>query len=130
MGSDFERRLRAVERRLNAKQPSGTMPPGAPLRVVVAHGALPPGDPLWGVAGPHEWLREPGEDLDAFADRAAAAARELREPLLILGGLPTTQAQNDMALAAYDAWLLTDDGVPPCDPAWSAPARPRLGSGD
>jgi hypothetical protein len=39
---------------------------------------------------------------------------------LVLGGLPSTQAQNDMALAAYDAWLLTDDGVPPEETSWSS----------
>lgn len=111
MSNEFIRRLEALERRMNAEQPS-SVPPGAPLRVVIVHGGLPPGEPLWGVAGPHEWLREPEEDLDAFAHRAAAVARELREPLLVLGGLPTTRAQNELALAAYDAWLQTDDGVP------------------
>jgi hypothetical protein len=114
---DLERRIAALERRLNAEQPSGT----SPLRVVIVHGMLPPGEPLWGVAGTHEWLRDPGEDLDAFTDRAAAAAIELREPFLVLGGLPSTQAQKDLALAAYDAWLLTDDGVPPCEPSRGVP---------
>jgi hypothetical protein len=82
---------------------------------------LPPGEPLWAVAGPHEWLREPGEDLDAFADRVRAAALELKEPLLVIGGLPSSEAQNALALAAYDAWLLTDDGVPPCEPSRGVP---------
>src|SRR5215475_15921200 len=128
MTNELIRRLEALERRLNAERPSGTLPPGASLRVVIVHGGLPPGEPLWGVAGPHEWLREPGEDLDAFADRARAAALELREPLLVLGGLPPTQAQNDMALAAYDAWLLTDDGAPPEETRRFTPRRSPLGS--
>ena len=123
MTNELIRRLEALERRMNAEQPSGTLPPGGPLRVVIVRGALPPGEPLWAVAGSHEWLRERGEDLDAFADRAAAAARELKERLLAIGGLPSTRAQNDIALAAYDAWLQTDDGVPP----ETAPGRPRLG---
>src|SRR5882724_6702458 len=101
MTNELARRLEALEKRMNAEL-SG-LPPGSPLRVVVIHGCLPPGDPLWGNAGSHEWLREPGEDLDAFADRAAAAARELGEQLLMLGGLPSTQAQNDVAMAAYEA---------------------------
>jgi hypothetical protein len=60
-----------------------------------------------------ETTREPGEDLDAFADRAASAEKELNEALLVLGDLPTPQAQHELALTAYDVWLQTDDGVPP-----------------
>jgi len=115
------RRLEALERRMNAEQPSGTLPPGGPLRVVIVSGCLPPGEPLWGAAGSHEWLRGPGEDLDAFADRAAAAAREAGEPLLVIGGLPSSSAQHEVAMAAYDAWLLTDDGVPPEETGWIRP---------
>jgi hypothetical protein len=118
--NELTRRLDVLERRMNAELP-GTLPPGGPLRVVIIHGTLPPGEPLWGTAGPHEWLREPGEDLDAFADRVAAAAREAGERLLVLGGLPQTQAQQDAAMAAYDAWLLTDSGVPPEETSWSRP---------
>ncbi|MCP1844503.1 hypothetical protein ACVIHI_002575 [Bradyrhizobium sp. USDA 4524] len=117
MTSELIRRLEALERRMNAERPSDTLPRGGPLRVVIIHGCLPPGEPLFAAAGEHEWLREPGEDLDAFADRARAAALELKEPLLVIGGLPATQAQQDLAMAAYDAWLLTDDGVPPCEPS-------------
>ncbi|MET4483712.1 hypothetical protein [Bradyrhizobium sp. F1.13.3] len=113
MSNELSRRLEALERRLNAEQP---LRPGAPLKVVVVYGGLPPGVPLWAVAGAHEWFPDPGEELEAFAERAAAAARALKETLLVLGGLPKTQAQNDVALAAYDAWLLTDDGVPPVEP--------------
>ena len=76
---------------------------------------LPPGDPLFATAGAHEWLRSPDESLDDFADRARAAALELKELLMVIGGLPQTRAQQDTAMAAYDAWLLTADGVPPCE---------------
>jgi hypothetical protein len=122
------RRMEALERRMNAEQPSGTLPPGAQLRVVILYGVLPPGEPLFASAGAHEWLRDPGEDIEAFADRAAAAARELKEGLLVIGGLPQTQAQNDMAQAAYAEWLLTDDGVPPVTS--HAPPISRLGFRD
>jgi hypothetical protein len=122
--SEITRRLEALERRMNAELPSG-LPPGGPLRVVVIHGCLPPGIPLWAVAGPYEWMREPGEDLDAFADRAAAAARDAGEQVLVLGGLPQTQAQQDVAMAAYDLWAASDDGVPPCER--SGRSRPSRG---
>jgi hypothetical protein len=77
---------------------------------------------MFGMAGEHQWIRghEPTEDLDAFANRAAAAARELKEQRLVLGGLPVTQEQQDRAMLAYDEWLLTDDGVPPCEPSRGA----------
>jgi hypothetical protein len=107
-------RLEALERRMNIEQASD-MPIAAPLRVVVIHGCLPPGLPLFAAAGAHEWLREPQEDLDRFADRATLAAREAGETLLVIGGLPKSEAQHAAAMAAYDAWLLTDDGVPPCE---------------
>ncbi|MCK1507564.1 hypothetical protein [Bradyrhizobium sp. 18] len=114
MSNELTRRLEALERRLNASEHRGGT--SQPLRVVIVYGCLPPGLPLWATAGSHEWFPDPGEELEAFAVRAAAAARALKEPLLVLGGLPKTQAQNDVALAAYDAWLLTDDGVPPVEP--------------
>jgi hypothetical protein len=124
MTNELTRRLEALERRMNAELPSGTLPPGGPLKVVVVFGCLPPGLPQFASAGQHKWIRGAAEDLDAFADRAAAAARELKEPLLVIGGLPSTQAQQDVAMAAYDAWLLTDDGVPPEET--SGPRRSRL----
>jgi hypothetical protein len=125
MTNELVHRLETLERRMNAQRPSGPLPPGGPLRVVVVIGCLPPGDPLFAIAGPLEWLREPGEDLDAFADRAAAGAREAGESLLTIGGLPVTQAQHDAAMVAYDAWLLTDDGVPPCEPSRGIPVTAR-----
>jgi hypothetical protein len=121
MTSELTRRLEALERRMNADRPAGTLPAGASLRVVIVHGALPPGEPLFAMAGAHQWIRNPGEELDLFADRAAAAARELKEPLLVIGGLPSTQEQQDVAQAAHAAWLLTDDGVPPAETSWSRP---------
>jgi hypothetical protein len=121
MTNDLERRLEALSRRLNADRPAGTLPDA--FQAVVIFGGLPPGEPLFAVAGEHEWLREwPVESLDPFADRAVAGARELKESLLVIGGLPTSQAQQDVAQAAHAAWLLTDDGVPPCEPSRGVPS--------
>lgn len=118
MSNELQRRLEALEKKMNSSEHRGGS--SQPLKVVVVYGCLPPGIPLWATVGSHEWFPDPGEELEAFAERAAAAARELKEPLLILGGLPKTEAQKDVALAAYDAWLLTDDGVPPCEPSRGA----------
>ena len=121
MTNDLERRLEALQRRLNADRPSCTTAGGALLCVVV-HGCLPPGVPLFAMAGEHEWLRGTDEDLDAFADRAAAGAREAGEQRLVLGGLPRSQAQHEVAQAAHAAWLLTDDGVPPMEESRGLPS--------
>jgi hypothetical protein len=125
MTNELTRRLEALERRLNADRPSGLLPPGGPLRVTTISGCLPPGEPLFAVAGALEWLREPGEGLDAFADRARAGALAAGEALLTIGGLPVNQVQQDLALAAYDAWALTDDGVPPCEQPRGLPVIAR-----
>ncbi|MDH2353479.1 hypothetical protein QCM80_22860 [Bradyrhizobium sp. SSUT112] len=118
--NELQRRLEALERRLNSSEHRGES--SQPLRVVVVYGCLPPGIPLWATAGSHEWFPDAGEGLEAFGKRAAAAARALKETLLVLGGLPSTQTQTDVALAAYDAWLLTDDGVPPVERGRGLPA--------
>jgi hypothetical protein len=121
------RRLDALERRLNADRATGTLPTGISLLCVVIEGGLPSisGEPLFAMAGAHQWIRSEGEGLDAFADRARAGAREAKEALLIIGGLPRTQEQQDVAMVAFDAWLETDDGIPPI---WTGPQpSSRLG---
>jgi hypothetical protein len=121
MTNDLERRLEALQRRLNTDRPAGTTAGGALLCVVI-HGCLPPGVPLFAAAGEHEWLRGDDEDLDAFADRAKAGAREAGEQRLVLGGLPRSRAQHEVAQAAHAAWLLTDDGVPPMEESRGLPS--------
>jgi hypothetical protein len=118
---EMKRRLEALQRRLNADRPAGTAAHGV-LLCVVTHGCLPPGVPLFAMAGEHEWLRGPEEDLDAFADRAKAGAREAGEQRLVLGGLPRSPAQHEVAQAAHAAWLLTDDGVPPMEESRGVPS--------
>jgi hypothetical protein len=111
--NDISRRLRALEKRMNAERPAGTLPAGVEFSIVCIEGGLPPGHPLFAMAGRHEWMREPGEDLLAFSERTARAALAVNEMALVIGGLPSTDRQHDVAMAAYEAWLLTDDGVPP-----------------
>jgi hypothetical protein len=115
MSTDLSKRLEQLERRMNEERPAGTMADGISLLVVVIHGALPPGEPLFANAGAHQWLRGPAEGLDEFADRARAGARELKETLLVVGGLPVTEEQNEAALRAYDIWAASDDGIPPVE---------------
>jgi hypothetical protein len=77
----IEKRLRAVEQRINAKSGSAS---GA-FRIVIVEGGL--GEILWSYAGELKWRREPGEELDAFIERSAIAAREAGERSLVIGGL-------------------------------------------
>lgn len=125
MASELMRRLKKLQARMNAERAAGTMPPGTTFLCIVISGGMPSisGEPLFAMAGGLQWIRSEGEGLDAFADRAWDGAREAKEPLLLIGGLPKTQEQQDVAMAAYQAWLLTDDGVPPCETR-AAPISP------
>ena len=127
MASELMRRLRRLQASLNAERAAGTLPTGISLLCVVIEGGLPSisGEPLFAMAGAHQWIRSEGEGLDAFADRARAGAQEAKEPLLIIGGLPKTQEQQDVAMAAFDLWAASDDGIPPI---WTGPQpSSRLG---
>jgi hypothetical protein len=111
---EMMRRLEALERKLNAERPAGVTGPG--LRAVVIYGCLPPGVPLWATAGDgeHEWIRDEGEELDAFCDKVMAHARQLEDvSLVVFGGLPTSEAQHTVAMAAYDAWSASPEGNAP-----------------
>jgi hypothetical protein len=77
----IEKRLRAVEQRINAKPGSAS----CAFRIVIIEGGL--GEILWSYAGELKWRREPGEELDTFFERSANAAREAGEPFLVIGGL-------------------------------------------
>jgi hypothetical protein len=72
--TDISRRLEALERRMNSERPSGTLPADVEFSIVCVEGGLLPDDPLFAMAGGHEWFRESGEDLLAFAERTARAA--------------------------------------------------------
>jgi hypothetical protein len=116
---EMARRLEALSHRINAELPAGMM--ASEFQAVVIFGGLPPGEPMFATAGGHEWLREwPLEELGDFADRAVAGARELKERLLVIGGLPRNDAQQDLAMAAHRAWELTDSGVPPMEDSLGA----------
>ena len=119
MSEALLKRLEALEKRMNEDQPSR---PGAPMMVVIVTGCLPPGEPLFANAGSNQWLRLPDESIEDFADRAARGAREAGASLLTVGGLPHTEEQNSAALAAYDLWAASDDGIPLCEPSRGIPA--------
>jgi hypothetical protein len=122
--SELSRRLAALEAKMNSSE-YWHGKPGDPLHVVVVHGCLPPGEPLFATAGALEWIRKSDEELEAFAHRCAQEALEHGERLLVIGGLPASQAQHDVAMAAYDRWAASDDGIPPVEVR--GPAYSRLG---
>jgi hypothetical protein len=80
MSRKFERRLAALELRLNASAP-GTM-------AIVVRGGLGPGvAPIASFSGRH-WDAAPGEPPEAFRARAKAAAEAEGAPFIVFGGLP------------------------------------------
>jgi hypothetical protein len=103
-----------LQKRMADDRAAGILPAG--LQCVVITGALPSlRGPLYAVAGEMECLRGSDEDLDPFCNRAAREAAQDGQRLMVIGGFPSTQAQQDMAMAAYDDWLASDSEVPPCE---------------
>jgi hypothetical protein len=130
MTSELARRLEALERRMNTEQPSGALPPGGPLRVVIVSGGLVPLPAIASDDTGHEWIRDvaAGESVEDFADRAARESRGHGARLCTIGGMGAdTPLQVEALRAAWDEYMLTEySDVPPCQTAWAAP-RSRLG---
>lgn len=80
--SDFERRIRAIEQRLN-----GTSDGGRPaFQIVLIEGCLPMPIKI-ATAGALRFERQEGESEDSFVERAALVAKEAGERSLVVGGL-------------------------------------------
>jgi hypothetical protein len=120
---EMERRLKQLERKINAARPSGS----SALRIILVGGCFtPPGAvPAFANCGPLWWLRNPDEELLAFARRCVLEVPPGETDNLILGGLPRNAEQYHRAMMAYDLWLASENGVPPMETR--PPARSRLG---
>jgi hypothetical protein len=91
----IERRLAAVERRLN--------PPVPTIQEIMILGGLPGSDdPTFATAGQIRWERAPAETLPAFRARAVAAATAAGETYIVIGGLPCAQREHQCAAARRD----------------------------
>jgi len=109
---DFERRLRAIEARLNAERP----PDRPPLTIVTIEGGLPR-EIFHAVAGGHTWTRDlPHETLEVFVERCAIEAHDLGEHLLTIGGLGGPMPEK---LEDFLATLHFDDVPPVTSPGHS-----------
>ncbi|TCU75299.1 hypothetical protein EDE08_103519 [Bradyrhizobium sp. R2.2-H] len=110
MTKKIEARLAAVQRKLNAKH----HPTDNTFRILIVHGGLP-GPIDWAYGGAHRWRREPGEELEAFTERAAAAAIGVGERALNVGGLP--RSDELAGFSSFEEWWSTIaphyDDVPP-----------------
>lgn len=113
MTKKIEARLAAVERKLSAKH----HPTDKAFRILFIEGGLP-GPINWAYAGAHRWQREPGEELEAFAKRAATAAYAAGEMALTVGGLPRSDELE--GFNSFEEWWSTIaphyDDVPPEQP--------------
>ncbi len=113
--NDLERRIAAIEARLNMQRTKDGTPP---FRILRFEGGLP-GPINWAYAGEHRWQRnaDAGEDLEAFVHRAAIAAITAGETSMNVGGLPRSDE-----LAHYktfeELWAVIGvdyPEVPPCE---------------
>jgi hypothetical protein len=122
MSGDFERRLKALEDKLNIVR----RPSGLGFKILHVGGCFtPPGEiPAFANCGALWWLRNPDEELEAFATRCANDVPAGESEDLIIGSLPRNEEQFAHAMVAYDRWLATDGGVPPCE---EGPIRQRRG---
>jgi hypothetical protein len=122
---DFQRRLAAVERKLNGDG-NGTNPP---FRILRIEGGLP-GPINWSYAGQHQWKREPAEELEAFVERTAQAARAAGETSLIVGGLPRSDELDEFK--TFEEWWATIapdyPDVPPEEAPGFVPRRSPFGA--
>jgi hypothetical protein len=100
--NNLRRRIELLERKINGDGGVNAATPR--FRILLIEGGLP-GPINWAYAGTHRWKREAGEDLEAFAERAALAAKALNETSLIVGGLPRS---DEMAgFATFEEWWAT-----------------------
>jgi hypothetical protein len=93
MGGDFERRIAAIEKKLNATLSSA-------FRILLIEACLP-GGPWSACAGSHRWRRQVGETVEQFAERCAQDALAAGEASLTVGGLPT-ETLEEMGFANFE----------------------------
>jgi hypothetical protein len=123
--NELIRRLEALERRVNAEQPSGMLPPDDPFQVVVVYGGLTPFPVVASDDTGHEWIRDVagGETIEDFAQRSAHESHGHGARLCTIGDMGRQTPLQVAALrAAWDEYMATDyPDVPPIEE--SAPAR-------
>jgi hypothetical protein len=73
----------------------------ASARIVIVEGGL--GEILWSYAGELKWRREPGEEMDAFVERSASAARNAGELNLLVGGLGGPEEMEEFP--DFESWF-------------------------
>lgn len=99
--SDLEKRVAAIEHKLNLQRTPDGKPP---FRILLIEGGLP-GPINWAYAGESRWERDDGEELEAFIQRTAQAALAAGETRLNVGGLP--RGGELAKFASFDEWWAT-----------------------
>lgn len=122
---EHERELERMRKFLRNK--FGIRPDGGPMAIEI-FGGLPPGTPVFmALDTQQEWIRDyPNETLSDFSTRVCREAGGAGVRRLIIGGLPSTDAQSAAAKAAMD-WFYEHeaDDVPPMEAPGFVPRPPR-----
>ncbi|MET4801413.1 hypothetical protein [Bradyrhizobium sp. LB11.1] len=112
--SDIEKRLAAIERKLNMRLAPDGKPP---FRILLIEGGLP-GPINFAYAGETRWERDDSEELEAFVQRTAQAALAAGEARLNVGGLPRSDELE--RFGSFEEWWATIaphySDVPPVEP--------------
>jgi hypothetical protein len=111
---EIERRLQAIEKRLNVRYATR---PGGPMLTLYFYGGLLPEPIIATTDNGGEWFRDyPDETLDDFADRCGKAAAETGARRMLITSMPQTERQDEVAAAAHKIYLdLFYSDVPPCE---------------
>jgi hypothetical protein len=101
--SELERRLKAVETRLNVRYAAR---PGGPMLVVLFYGGLMPEPIVATTDNGGEWFRDyPDETVEAFADRCGKAAAEMGAARMLITSMPQGERQCEVVSAAHAIYM-------------------------
>jgi hypothetical protein len=124
--NELDRRLAALEKRMNADRPSGT---GGPFRILLITGGLP-GRIKFAYADDLRWERQAEESIEQFAERAACAAKAEGATSLNIGGLRREGDEMYDGYPDFESWWAAEAApdYPEVPPFETQPAhRSRLG---
>jgi hypothetical protein len=126
--NELEKRMKALQRRLNGDRPDG-LPNGGEFLAVLVYGGLTPLPAVASDDAGNEWIRDmaAAETVEDFALRAARASRAAGARLCTIGGMGRqTPSQVEALRAAHAEYMATEYSDVP-EVTHAGPSRSRLG---